>query len=193
VVQRTITVPIGSGKTINIMSEAEAANAPGDKLNVKGLSEPICGENSLTKVAKDAHDYQLVHDAVNEIDRRLVNENSVTIFCAMGEHRSVTSVILYLMTKKHLDFESAKRVIESAGGHGAAWTQVTASIRNIQNYPNRSDGRQGPPAVNREDNVAPPGPRTSADTAAGTQAGVWNRRGTESKAFWPDIDYPRGS
>ena len=210
VIQRTITVAV-KGKTIRIMSENDADNATGLRVDARDLNEPICGQNIEKKVANDTRDYEKVQGHANEIAQALQKTDSVTVFCKKGQHRSVTSVILYLMNHEKLNFEEAKGLIDSAdktSGHEVGWDQVTRSLENIRNYPNRREASQRHPIVSNNNPVASNSKpvvsnsnlvvtntassnglriRESEVEEVKEQAERWRKRGEKSPRFWPDF------
>lgn len=193
VIQRMIIVPV-AGKSISIMSEIEADSATGIRVDARNLKEPICGWDFTRRAVNDTRDYDRVHAHADAIAQALQQADSVTVFCKLGQHRSVTSVIVYLMKHQNLSSGQARERIDRAantGGHKVSWHQVTESLANIDGYPRRRDTSRRDSVVGNDNVASSPGRRIreSEVKEVTEQADRWSDKGEESPAFWPNQDY----
>jgi hypothetical protein len=139
-----ITVKV-DGKTIKIMSEIEARDAE-NAVDARDLKEPICGSNMERAVADDIRDYTKVHAHATEIANALANNDSVTVFCKKGQHRSVTSVFMYLTEHGGKNESEAKQILDAAtktDQHIIRWDQVERSLGYIKALPSRKNYKSG--------------------------------------------------
>ena len=132
VIQRVIDIQLSSG-SIQIMSQKETQDTGTESVDVLGLGEPIL-KHWLEKNRQQREAQQLAGFA-KKIHARLQANGSVTVNCKLGQHRSPTVVIFYLVKFQGMSWEKARQIVEEAAKkshHSIRDDQIATSIENVK-------------------------------------------------------------
>jgi Dual specificity phosphatase, catalytic domain len=144
-IQPKFTVTIDGNKKIHVLSETEVALPEFSSLprvDVRTLPE-FKGLGIFSPIAqseyKKAKALKGISSFADKIQEQLINNNEIVVHCVKGKHRSVTTVITFLVKYKGMKWDEAKRVVtEAAATEGWELQQelVQGSVNSLSEFDN---------------------------------------------------------